>query len=153
MARRAPDVSFIHAMPGLVPSGITRDAEGFGMAVRVAISKIILQPFFQTPPAECGERHVFLATSARYPPGQGGASHAGVPADAVVLSIARGSDGRAGSGMYSIGNKGESAPPHVEKVLAGLRADGTGTKVWEYLAIELTRITGSIAAAPIDDGA
>lgn len=143
-ARRAPDVSFIHTIPGVVKGGIMRNAEGLRLAVIIAISSL-LEPFIQTPPAECGERHIFLATSAKYAPSQGGAAVEGVAID-KTLTVARGSDGQTGSGMYTVDNKGESAPPKVEKVLAKFREDGTAEKVWEYVAADLKKITGTEVA-------
>lgn len=150
MARRAPDVSFVHTVPGVVRSGIGRDAEGLGMAALLAISRL-LGPLIGTPPAECGERHVFFATSAMYPPREGEAV-AGVPLLAGGggggrdLSVARGSDGNAGSGMYSVNNKCESAPPRVEQLLAEFRENGTAQVVWDYVATDLKRITGTEVA-------
>ena len=145
-ARRAPDVSFIHDVPGVVQSGITRDAEGRGMAVLIAISRL-LEPLIQTPPAECGERHMFLATSAMYTPRQGGAAVAGVPLDGK-LAVARGSDGQTGSGIYTVDNKGESASPKVEQLLAQFRESGTADKVWDYIAADFKKITGTEVAPP-----
>ncbi|OJJ42452.1 hypothetical protein ASPZODRAFT_170125 [Penicilliopsis zonata CBS 506.65] len=136
--RRAPDVSFVHTVPGVVRGGITRDAESNGLLIAVFN---LLMPFVATPAAECGERHVFLATSAVYPPSQGAGKGAGVvyPENS---SPCRGSDGKAGSGMYTVDNKGEASPAKVERLLAGFRADGTATKVWEYIEADMKRITG-----------
>ena len=143
-ARRAPGVSFIHALPGVVKGGITRDAEGRRMAVMIAISRL-LGPLIETPPAESGERHVFLATSAMYTPRQGGAAVAGVPLDGK-LAVARGSDGQTGSGMYSVDNKGESASPKVEQSLVEFRENGTAAKVWDYVVADFKKITGTEVA-------
>ncbi|KAH8886055.1 hypothetical protein GQ53DRAFT_769646 [Thozetella sp. PMI_491] len=121
-ARRAPDVSFIHTLPGVVRSGITRDAEGLGMGIVIRISRL-LGPLIETPPAECGERHAFLATSAR------------------------GSDGEMGSGTYTVDVKGESSPLKVERILATLRQDGTAQKVWDYIEGDFKRITGTTIAS------
>ena len=143
VASRAPDVSFLHDVPGIVPSGISREAQGLQLTIMLAISRL-LGPLVETPPTVCGETHVFLATSARYPPSQGGDA-VGVPLDAGV-AVARGSDGKTGSGMYSVDNKGESSPPKVEKVLATFREDGTAKKVWDYVAADFKRITGTEVA-------
>lgn len=40
-------------------------------------------------------------------------------------------------------NKGESAPPKVEKLLAGFRNDGTAEKVLEYVLGVARRITST----------
>lgn len=142
MAKRAPEVSFVHTVPGVVKSGILRDAEGTGMAIRIAISKLLM-PLIATSPAECGERHAFVATSAVYPAGQQGSeSCAGVPLQGS-LRTARGTDGKLGSGVYSVSNKCEVASSKVEELLAIFRKDGTAEIVWNYFAADFKRITGA----------
>ncbi|KAF2793239.1 putative short-chain dehydrogenases/reductase [Melanomma pulvis-pyrius CBS 109.77] len=144
-ARRAPDVSFVHNVPGIVKGGILREAEpSFRLSVMLAITGL-LAPLIQTSPDECAERHVFLATSAKYAPRQGGAAIAGVAVD-NDLAVARGSDGRIGSGVYTINTKGESSPVKIEKLLEGFRNDGTARKVWEYVSTDFVKITGTEVA-------
>ncbi|KAI1391657.1 putative short-chain dehydrogenases/reductase [Hypoxylon trugodes] len=149
-ARRAPNVAFVHTMPGLVKSGILRDAEGIVMNILSGLSHYVLEPLLQTPPDESGERHLFVATSAMYASYNDNATPAGVPLD-TTLSIARGSDGKTGSGVYSInnyGNKGgEGASPKVEQLLAQFRKDGTARKVCDHVTAEFKRITGTEIAA------
>ncbi|XXH02618.1 hypothetical protein Hte_008997 [Hypoxylon texense] len=144
-ARRAPAVGFVHTLPGIVRSGISRDARGLKMSLLVGIFSI-LQPLVETPPAECGERHVFYATSAMYAARQDSATGAGV-ALASTLSTARGTDGNKGSGMYSVGVKGESVSRQVEELLAQFRKDGTAEKVWDYIMGDFKRITGTEVVA------
>ncbi|KAH8804864.1 putative short-chain dehydrogenases/reductase [Xylogone sp. PMI_703] len=144
VARRAPDVSFIHTAPGIVKGGITRDAEGFRIAIFIALFRL-LGPFVETPPDECGERHVFIATSAMFSPRHGTASISGVPLGRALV-VTRGSDGHKGSGVYSIDNKCESASPAVEKVLLEHREDSTAKKVWDYVMADFKKITGTEAA-------
>jgi hypothetical protein len=143
-ARRAPEVSFTHNVPGIVKGGIMRQPEGVRLAVIIAISSLF-EPFLQdlqTPPDACGERHLMLATSAMYPAGKNAGAVAGVP---VVedLAVARGSNGNMGSGIYSVDHKGESAPPKVEKLLAKFRQDGTADKVLEHVAGVCKKHTGT----------
>ncbi|KAK9325347.1 hypothetical protein V1517DRAFT_191181 [Lipomyces orientalis] len=92
LAKRAHDVSFIHAFPGGVKGGIMRNAEGFRIAIIISISKV-LEPLFQTPPPESGERHLFVATSAMFPACKEGSTIAGVPLE-EKLAIAQGIYGR-----------------------------------------------------------
>lgn len=143
VARRAPDVSFVHDVPGVVESGITRDAEGLQATMMIAVSRL-LAPLIQTPPAECGERHVFLATSAMFAPSQGKAVE-GVPLVAGMAK-ARGSDGKIGSGTYTLTQKCESSPAKVEKVLLTFREDGTAKLVWDSVMADMKRITGTNVA-------
>ncbi|KAF7551200.1 hypothetical protein G7046_g7788 [Stylonectria norvegica] len=145
LARRAPGVSFVHDVPGLVKGGITRDAKGFKNNLFVLIGKAF-QPFFQTPPAECGERQLFLATSARYPPGQGEALAGGVPVN-EKLEVAGGSDGRSGSGVYTVNVQCDSSPAKVVELLAQFHKDGTAEKVWDHIMADFKKITGSEVAA------
>lgn len=145
LAQKAPDVSFIHNFPGAVKTGIARGTTGALMAV-VKTVFTLLGPFFYIPLKEVGERHVFLATSAKYPARKEGAATAGVPLGEGVV-VARGTDGRPGSGVYSVDVNGESAGPKVEELLAGFRKEGLGEKVWEEVESQFVRITGKVSAA------
>jgi hypothetical protein len=94
------------------------------------------------PTVNAGERHVFLATSARYPAGRNGDTTAGVPLTGGV-ALARGTDGKAGSGVYSIDLLGKSAKPEVEQFLAQYRKEGMVEKVWKNIEDEYIRITAT----------
>lgn len=140
VARRAAGsgVSFAHTVPGVVKSGIMRDMESsLSLRIIVGISKL-LAPLIETSPEECGERQLFYATSAKYAASPGG----GVPLESGLM-VAKGTDGKMGSGMYSIDVKGGSAPATVEKLLAGFGVDGTAKQVWESISSDLVRITGT----------
>lgn len=141
ITRQAPDVSFVHDVPGVVKSKITRDAEGFGMRLLIAVTGV-LGPLIRTPIDEAGERHLFLATSALFPP-EKDAAHAGISFNGRP-EAARGTDGKLGSGVYSVDNKGESASPRVEEILATHRKDGTAVKVWEIVSGDFKKILGSV---------
>ena len=144
LAKKAPDVSFIHNFPGAVRSGIGRGTNGGIMSIVKAVYKLI-GPLVYIPTIEAGERHVFLATSARYPAGTNGDAASGVPlAGGVVIS--RGTNGKSGSGVYSVDWDGESAGPKVEELLADFRKEGMVEKVWKHTEDEFKRITGVEAA-------
>lgn len=140
LAKRAPDVSFIHSFPGAVRSGIARGTTGAVMAAVKVVYKV-LGPWVYMPTVECGERHVFLATSARFPAGQSADAASGVPL-AGGVTVARGTDGEIGSGVYSVDEHGESANPKVEELLAQYRKEGMVETVWEHIEGEFKRITG-----------
>ncbi|KAI1751530.1 putative short-chain dehydrogenases/reductase [Xylaria castorea] len=143
--RRAPDVAFVHTVPGVVESGIMRELQPtLRLSIMIGISRL-LAPFINVPPAESGERHVFAATSAAFAPLQG-AGCAGVPLDGMSLETSRGTDGRKGSGVYSLSPKDDPASPKVEEVLRQFREDGTAGKVWDSIAADFKRITGLEAA-------
>jgi hypothetical protein len=145
VAKRAPDVRFVHTLPGVVKSGILRDASGLKISITICISKLLM-PLIETSPAECGERHLFVATSARYPPGsQSDGVAAGVSLGEKV-TVARATDGQIGSGMYSVNHKGDSAPEKVEQLLVELGENGTAKAVWDYVMADFERIAGKEVA-------
>ncbi|KAI9846295.1 MAG: hypothetical protein M1838_001325 [Thelocarpon superellum] len=145
LAKKAPTVSFIHHFPGPVKTGIARGTTGPVFAVLKAVSAVI-GPFIYIPIVETGERHLFVATSARYPPGTVADKDAaaGVALEDGV-AVARGTNGQVGSGVYSTDAMGESADEKVVQLLAGLRTDGLVEKVWDQIEGEFKRITGSVA--------
>lgn len=141
LAKKAPDVAFVHNFPGFVKSGNTRGTTGGAMMALKAVSAI-LGPFLYMNLRECGERHLFLCTSARYPAGEAANAADGVPlADGLV--VARGTDGKDGSGCYSVDAQGESAGLAVEETLAKFRKEGLVEKIWENTEEEFVRITGT----------
>ena len=141
MAKKAPDVTFIHGFPGAVKSGIARDLKGApGIILRTVYG--IIGPFVYVPNQECGERHLFLATSAKYPPASAGETAASMVPLGEGISVARGIDGKDGSGVYSIEQNLESAGPKVEALLDGFRKEGLVEQVWDRTTEEFRRITG-----------
>ena len=139
-ARCAPNVSFVHTLPGVVKGGIQRKPEGVRLAILIAVSSL-LEPLIQTPPDECGERHLMVVTSAMFPPAKDETTGQGVPV-LNDLVLARGVDGNNGSGVYSIDNKCDVATVKVEKVLAQHRADGTAQKVLKFVESTGRELTG-----------
>ncbi|KAJ5550061.1 hypothetical protein N7535_001996 [Penicillium sp. DV-2018c] len=138
LAEKAPEVTFINDYPGPVKTGIGREANSLiGWFLFIVLS--IIGPLICIPIRESGERHLFFATSARYPPRVGDA--VGVKVDGG--EVARGNDGVAGSGVYSIGWRGDVAGEGVVRLLAGLREKGMREKVWEHTLKEFERIVGS----------
>lgn len=125
-----PQVSFVHNFPGVVKSGIARGTTGALMGVFKGVLRVFGGLFYM-PLEEAGDRHLFLATSARYSAGADDVA-AGVPLVGPV-TLARGTNGETGSGVYSIDAGGESASWAVEQVLAGLRSDGMGETVMNQI--------------------
>ncbi|TVY89750.1 Oxidoreductase [Lachnellula willkommii] len=139
-AKDAPEVSFIHNFPGPVKSRIARGTGGIlGSVFRGVYG--LFGSLVQMPFADAGDRHVFLATSARYP-----ASGMENQVDGVPIAdgdqVAKGTDGRLGSGLYSIDMFGESAKPEVYEVLEKYRKEGMVDWVWQNLEDEFVRVTG-----------
>ena len=141
VARMAPDVSFVHDYPGTVDTSLPSRMEGLmGVVIRAYIR--LMGHWICVPIQESGERHLYLATSAKYPPVSGGSD----PGFAVPLEegtdVARGTTGQIGSGTYSVGWDGEGASPVVVKLLTGYRDEGMLDQIWRHTESEFERITG-----------
>ncbi len=119
-------------------TNLGNDVKSAWMKVLMGVFRL-LGPLVAIPFDEAGERQLFFATSARFAPRDGVV--VGVPLVEGV-EVARGTDGKGGSGVYSISEDGESAGEGVERLLKGYREDGTLEKVWEGTEKEFTRICG-----------
>lgn len=140
LARSAPEVTFIHQHPGIVKSGIGREANTFRMKLGMAVVGVIGR-FFYIPNEESGARHLFSATSARYPPCASQHGALGI-ALADGMAVARGIDGKTSSGVYSIEWDGESGGDKVEQLLSNLKAEGIAEKFWAHTQEQFKRVTG-----------
>ncbi|KAK5989203.1 putative oxidoreductase [Cladobotryum mycophilum] len=109
LARQAPDVSFIHNMPGSVNTNLIRKEDGMMLQVLNFSIKFMLRNKFMDND-ECGERHAFLCTSGMYPSKDEGGGD-GVPLE-KGLESATGTDGNKASGVYTVDWDGEG-PPRV----------------------------------------
>ena len=140
VAKTAPNVSFIHDYPGTVSTALAGRMEGI-LGVLMRLYSFTVGYWVSVPIEECGERHLYLATSARYPPtsvdNSGGS---GVPLGDDV-ELARGTTGEVGNGIYSVGWDGTSASPAVEKLLAEYRDDGLVEAIQRHADSEFDRIT------------
>ncbi|CEJ92068.1 hypothetical protein VHEMI07746 [[Torrubiella] hemipterigena] len=126
--KTAPKISFIHNYPGTVLTGLYRDME-----------TIPFDPSLAMPLDECGERHLYLATSKRYP---------SLVQDTVTVRVQGGDDvaigttGEFGTGVYSIGSDGE-AVSESRAILAQLRQQGMVEEIQRHTMGEFIRILGS----------
>ncbi|KAI1421650.1 NAD(P)-binding protein [Xylaria sp. FL1777] len=128
VAQTAPDVSFVHDYPGSVK---TKLLENF--------PEELLKTLTYVPIEESGQRHLFLATSARFPSADKGDT-AGIPLEDGV-EVAVGTSGEVGSGIYSVGADCESASPAVLKLLSDMRQRGLVQEVSQHTEAEFRRIT------------
>jgi hypothetical protein len=94
------------------------------------------------PLEECGERHLYFATSARYPAKKDEGGEGFVVELGEGVSVATGTNGEAGSGVYSVQWNGEESRPGVLKVLKGYREEGMVEQIWKHVEGEFERITG-----------
>jgi hypothetical protein len=101
----------------------------------------VLGPMVRIPTVEAGERHIFLAMSARWPAGTSGDAAFGVPL-AGEVGVARGTSSKIGSGIYSVDVQGESVDLKAEKLLVQFRREGMVEKVWEHIQDEFKRLNG-----------
>jgi len=138
-AQEAPDVSFIHSFSGAVKSGIGREA-GWLLTALGAVSNL-LGPLTRIPEDESGERHLYLVTSAKYPP-RSQEAIPGVPLDGGVM-VAIGIDEEAGSGIYSIDEWNESAGSAVVKILQDHRKAGKVEVLMKTTEVEIRRALAS----------
>ncbi|KAL4778218.1 hypothetical protein BJX76DRAFT_366574 [Aspergillus varians] len=104
MASRYRGTSFLHAYPSGVATGLFRDVPG-GWILSAALP-FLLRPFM-VPLEESGERHLFAATSGRFP---AAGDLAGQSEGEEGGDVAVGSDGRLGSGCYWVSWDGEVFP-------------------------------------------
>ncbi|KAK5682175.1 hypothetical protein LTS10_005300 [Elasticomyces elasticus] len=141
LATRYPTVSFVHDFPGPVRSQIARDKNMLNFVLRSVF--VVVGPFIYIPNEESGERHVFIATSARYPAASAD-DKAGVQlADGVMIS--KGADAKLGSGNYTTDAQCEASNASVDAVLEKMRKEGVPQKVWEHTEAEFVRMVGSAA--------
>ncbi|RSM02082.1 hypothetical protein CEP52_008228 [Fusarium oligoseptatum] len=109
LAKRNPNVSFVHWYPGPVATpGLTR-AKKFGMS-----------PPNQMSQDEGGARALFLATNDRY----------SVKGGLVPIPEGLGTAEKTGGGVFIVDPEGESTDN--EKVLAGMRERGVDKAVWNF---------------------
>ena len=134
LARQNPSVSFVHAYPGAVKTGFFKE-QSTVMRLGVRALMTVFSPLTLNI-EESGERHLYAATSTRYPAKYG--KEEGV--DIGDEKVAKSSDGQIGSGAYLLGWGGEFRAN--EQVLKGLRESGAGSKVWEHTMDIFKSISG-----------
>ncbi|KAI9671227.1 MAG: hypothetical protein M1829_004634 [Trizodia sp. TS-e1964] len=119
LAATHPHTSFVHSSPGIVKTGYLKDS---GAAVQLGGRLLYaLLSMFATSLEESGQRHLYSATSWRYPP------RASVEAG---CEVAVGSAGVRGSGAYFVGADNELRVR--QKVLSEMRERGVPGKIWAH---------------------
>jgi hypothetical protein len=137
VAKTAPEVSFVHDFPGTVNTAIFSRMEGVrGTLMRTYVC--ILGRWILVPVDECGDRQLYLATSARFPPLKGGSSAVRLGEN---VGVSLGTKGEIGGGIYSVSWDGESASSTVLELLAGLRGKGMVDEIWRHTEGEFKRVT------------
>ncbi|KAH8754502.1 hypothetical protein BGZ57DRAFT_773277 [Hyaloscypha finlandica] len=127
IARNETAVSIVHDYPGTVKTPLLNYMSEEQMSALIFV-----------PLEECGERHLFLATSGRFRAAEGGCNGVRVgEGDEVAV----GTSGVRGSGMYSVGPDCESTSAEVLELLAGLREKGMVDEIWRHTEGEFARVT------------
>lgn len=140
--RQAPEVSFVHDYPGFVKTGLSRELTG----VAASIGRVVFAPLMavlQIPIEETGERQLYLATSARFPPRDGSGAEGVALGEGVTASV--GFDGTPAGGVYSVDYEAEGPGQKVVEILRNYKKSGMGEKVWNHTEEEFVRITGKPA--------
>ncbi len=136
VAKSYPFITFIHKYPGFVNTGVIErfmDTATGLLAVPLQLAKYLVMPFlnlFSYTIEEAGERGVFLATSARYPPAKPKTEYVGqaLPAGVHVAQSSIVKDGE-GNGVYRVGAEDDSADE--SPALINYRAEDVGKTIWE----------------------
>lgn len=131
VAKTAPEVSFVHDYPGTVNTALSSRMKGVPPTPIMRVDAYV-------PVEESGERHLYLATSARFPSVRDRSAAVRL-GDGV--GVALGTTGEIGSGVYSVGWDCESASSAVRELLAELREKGMVEEVWRHTEGEFKRIT------------
>lgn len=133
IAAHHPSVSCIHVFPGLViTGGFDAFSDDWPFPLRFLFRHVALpiMKLFTISLEESGERHLFHATSARYPPARvKESSDAGVALPKGV-EVAKGWDWKDGSGCYLLDQNGEMVGDR--KLLEEYRKKDMGKRIWEH---------------------
>ncbi|OOF99910.1 hypothetical protein ASPCADRAFT_1579 [Aspergillus carbonarius ITEM 5010] len=118
-------LSLIHIFPGLVlgPGFNKQDLPAWFKVLWRWVFVPFFSPLVTVSPTECGDRMLSLA-SPRYPP------RAAESSGAKEEEAAVGTDGKQGSGAYSLSRKGESN--YKIKVYQKIDKDEMRQKVWDH---------------------
>ncbi|KAJ3725543.1 hypothetical protein DFJ43DRAFT_1133402 [Lentinula guzmanii] len=130
-------ITFIHANPGLVRTPYQDRMTGaFGVFARglMWVKKITGEAIGIE---ESGERHLYLLTSARYPPG--GVPITGGALSAIGTNGLRANEGSKAGAVYSLDKNGEPAGEHVVSLLTKYREEGMVDRLWLWLKGEYYR--------------
>ena len=126
------------------------------MRVVNTIASTFILPFTAVPEDECGERHLFECTSARFAVADSDASNAQKPLEPATPTspdhskglkasrLAKDTLGKEGGGVYCVDEKCEGTTPEVVENLEVLREQGFKDKIWEQTVKTFEEIRGSI---------
>ena len=128
-----PSISCVHVFPGIVVTkAFTVMAEDWSFPMRKLFTGGVLPvtKLFANSLPESGQRHLFHATSARYPPAGVKESPGAGVALQKGMEVAKGEDGKQGSGCYLLNFQGETIGD--QKLLDEYRKRDMGKKIWQH---------------------
>ena len=142
LSQENPEISWIHNWPGFVEGGIWESLPGLpGVLMRTAVWLFL--HFFYMDAEECGQRQMYMATSARFPPGSAGGNGAANGVSLVDDTVpAKSIDGKPAGGFYSLTEHGDPIPDKKINLLLGYKKDGTQEVVWKHTMETFERVTG-----------
>ena len=139
------NISCVHVFPGVVVTkAFTVFAADWVLPLRLLFVHVVLPlaKLFTVSLQESGQRHLFHATSGRYPPaGLKESPGAGV-ALPKGLVVAKGENGLQGSGCYLVNYDGETVGD--QKLLDEYRKRGMGKKIWEHTQEVFDRVLSKV---------
>lgn len=137
LAQQNPAVSFVHIFPGIVRTPLMNNTVG---SVAGSILSFLSRPLSMSE-EESGERNLFVATSAAYPPASpADPAKVGVPLpEGVQTSVA--STGKIGSGSYILNYDGADATN--AKLMKEFREKDLATKVWDHTVMTFKKVLGT----------
>jgi hypothetical protein len=134
LAKTNPKITFIHKYPGFVNTGaaakILNSVTGI-LAIPAQLAIWLVLPIvnlFSTTQEVAGERGLFLATSARYPPSKSVAPGVALPTGVEVAKSTIVKDGK-GNGVYTLDGLDDVTPD--APVMPGYRESDIGKTAWE----------------------
>lgn len=134
LAKTHPKITYIHKYPGFVHTGAVSkilNSVGGPLSILARIVDFLILPvinLFAISQEEAGERGLFLATSARYPPSQSDAPGVALPEGVEIAESSIITDGKR-NGVYTLGEADDTAP--ATPAMLKYREDGSGKIVWE----------------------
>jgi hypothetical protein len=136
LAKTNPNITFIHKFPGFVATGVIDKLMGTAKglyAIPATFARWVLVPIvhlFSTSIDVAGERGLFIATAARYPPAEPKMEALGValPKGVQIAKSSVMTDGK-GNGVYTLDENDESTAN--APVMPGYRQEDKGRVVWE----------------------
>ncbi|OGM49148.1 hypothetical protein ABOM_002285 [Aspergillus bombycis] len=135
LAASYPQISFIHSFPGIVRTRLNRN---FSTATKYAVTALmVLARPWEIKLNESGERHLYAASSPRFPPQK---DKDGIP------DVAEGSDGHPGSGFYRLDSTGSTYKP--SKIMEVYRADGVRSSIWKHTLDVFAKVRGAPEVEP-----